>query len=240
MSFDSLTVNNDSNKNNSDSISTYHQHHVHIQSSVYDTSSMVMNVRQLRTDIQSKYQHEKYALTELNDRFRLFVDRVQWLESENSKYLTQLADFQRQWSGMNDNSGSHWSASFLHLQSDLTTVSNAKVDYDFDFELFQLQIGIYQKLINIEQQWNVERRGNLERELKQSASDLISLRTSYAESGREIERLHAEHESSRQQYLALTQSCCNVKKQRKIWDLSVHTLKSHTAFYRNLRSYSLR
>jgi len=110
---------------------------------------VAVNIRQVRTDLHAQNQHERHALTELNERFRLFFDHVQVLESQNSKYAAQIADLRQQSFGISsiDAQSEH----YLHLQSDLATFSYEKVDYAFDFELFQLQIEIYRQMIDVEQ-----------------------------------------------------------------------------------------
>ena len=129
---------------------------------------------------------------------------------------------------------------YLHLHSDLTTISCAKVDYELDFELLQLQIGMYQQLINDEQQWQDKERLKLGQELNRSASTLLTLRTSYAALGQEIETLYATRGDMFKQYLQVTHSWCNVKKQRKQSDLSLQTLKQYIVLYKNISSYSER
>ncbi|CAF5013136.1 unnamed protein product, partial [Rotaria magnacalcarata] len=58
-------------------------------------SSSFVKIQQLKTDFNAQHQHEKDALIELNDKLRLMVDCAQQLESQNSKYITQLADLRR-------------------------------------------------------------------------------------------------------------------------------------------------
>ncbi|CAF1231078.1 unnamed protein product, partial [Didymodactylos carnosus] len=239
MSFDLRTINNEGDNKNNNSIVTYHRRDAHSDSNVYYTSSAVINIQQVQTDLHAQHQHEKHALADLNQRLRLFVDRAQQLEAQNSKYIAQLANFRRQPSGIS-NIDAQSTERYVHLQSDLTTISYAKVDYEFDFEVFQMQIGIYQQLIDVEQQWKDDGRLKLEQELKQLGSVLITLRTSYAELGREVESLSATREDIFKQYLRLIHDWCSMKKQRKRWDLSLQTLKSHIVFYKNLRSYSVR
>jgi chromosome segregation ATPase len=228
---------NNSNKENT-SVVTYRRN-AHFGSSIQYTSSVFVNIQQLQTDLQTQYQHEKDALNELNQRFHQFIDRVQLLESQNSKYLAEVIALRRQSSG-DSGIDIQMHERFLHAKSDLSTSRIAKVDYESDLEWFQLQIGIYQQLIDTEQQWKDKRCLKLEQELKQWASELIALRTSYAELERTAGHQYAERDNVFKQYMTLTYDWCNLKKQRRRWDVSVDTLKNYIAFYKNLRSYSTR
>ena len=239
MSSNSVTINDDNTKKN-DSMGTYHERDARSESTSYDTWSVVISTRQLQTDMHTRYQHEKNELAELNQRFRLFVDRVQQLESINSEYVVQIADFQQKWFGTSSIDAAQGSDQYLLLQSDLTTISCAKVDYEVDFELRQLQIGMCQQLIIDEQQWQDKERLKLEQELNRSASTLLTLRTSYATLGQEIEILYATHGDIFKQYLQVTDSWSNMKKQRKQSDLSLQTLKQYIVLYKNISSYSKR
>jgi chromosome segregation ATPase len=201
---------------------------------------MAVNIRQLQTDLQTQYQYEKDALTELNQRFHLFVDRIQLLQSQNLKYRTAIDDIRREFSGISSSSDVQWEENYFSLKTNLSTVRYAIIDYQWDFELYQLQIGIYQQLIEIEQQPKNKRISMLEEELKQSAAVLNSLRISYEELQQTVENLHVESENLFKQYLTLTHDWCHAKKTRKNWDLSMETLKSYIVFYKNLRSYSMR
>ena len=233
----SVTVHNDNIKK-SYSVTTYHDREAYGKPTRYDTWSIVINVRQLQADMHAQYQREKNELSELNQRFYLIIDRVQQLESLNSQYLAQIADFYQNSSGISRIGVSQGNEQYLHLHSDLTTLSFAKVDYEVDVELLQLQIGMYGQLIDGEQQWQGKERSKLEQELSRLASTLLSLRTSYAALGQEIESLYAARGDTFKQYLQVAHSWCNVKKHRKQSDWSLQTLKQDIVFYKNISSYS--
>jgi len=215
-----------------DSISTY-QRNTYFGTVVQHTSSIKVDIRQVQTELQTQHQHEKDSLNQLNQRFHLFIDRIQSLQVQNAKYLAAIADIRGQYSGISTTSEEE---SFLSIRSNFSSISHAKIDYEWDFELFQLQIGIYQQLIELEQQSRDKRILMLEEELKKSASALISLRSSYEQTQQVVENLHGESGDLVQQYLLLTRDWCNMRKQRKKWDLSMETLRSYIGFYKNLRS----
>lgn len=239
MSSGSVTIHDDSIKKNY-SVTRYHNRDAHGKSTGYDKWSIVINVRQLQADIYAQYQREKNELTELNQRFYHIIDRVYQLESLNSKYLAQIADFRQKSFGYSGIDVVQGNEQYLYLHSDLTTMSFAKVDYDVDVELFQLQTGIYAQLIDGEQQWQGKERLKLEQELSRAASTLLTLRTSYATLGQEIESLYATRGDTFKQYLQVTHSWCNVKKQRKQSDWSLQALKQNIVFYKSISSYSQR
>jgi chromosome segregation ATPase len=233
MSFDSRTIKDESNN----SVVTYHHHDTHGEPFGHYISSVILNIRQLQTDLHSQHQHDKGALIELNKSFQLFVDRVQLLQSENMKYRAAIADLRGQSSGIGS-IDARWGEGYLAINHDLSVVRNAKVDYKWDFELCQQQIAIYNQLIATEQQRKDKRSSILEEELKQSASTLNGLRTSYAEVQQKVDRLHAECDGLLKQYLTLTHDWCTVKKQGNKFNISIETLKSYILFYKNLRSYT--
>jgi hypothetical protein len=239
MSFDPHTIIEEENEEDNNSLVSYNRRNVHLGSNVLYKSSVVLNLRQLQTDLQAQHQHEKVALNELNQRFHLFVDRTHLLQAQNSKYLAEIVNYRRQSSGFSSNDF-QWTEHHHSQKSDLTTLCNAKVDCESDFDLFQLHIGIYQQLIDVEQHWKDKRYLKLEQELKHSASDLHTLRISCTELERQIESLYAERTDIFNQYLTVTHDWCLVKKQRKKWYLNVETLKSYVGFYKNLRSHSVR
>ncbi|CAF1080098.1 unnamed protein product [Adineta steineri] len=230
-------MSHDLNKENN-SLVTYRRN-AHFGSSVQYTSSIVINLRQCQSDIQTQYQHEKDALNELNQRFHIFVDRVKYLESQNSKYLAELAAFQRP--TLRDSSIDLKSSEYyFNTQSDISTLRSAQIDCESDFEWSKFQIGIYQQLFDTEQQWKEKRFIQLEQELKQLADELVNIRSSYTELERRTINQYTERDDIFKQYLALTHEWCNIRSQRKKWDLSMETLKTYIAFYKNIRSYSTR
>ena len=222
---------------NNGAVVSYNFPAVSVASTTMYTSSLIVNLQQLQTDLHAQYQQEKNTLTELNRHFRLFIEHVQGLESQNSKYISLLVDLRRQTphtAGFDD----QWSHSYLHLQAELTKMSRSKGDHDLEVELFQMQIGIYRQLIDVEQQRKDDQRVKLEQELKQSSSALNTLRKSYTEAEQEVERLSAARLDLSNKYLRLTHDWHNVKKQGNEWQLSTQSLKACIQFYKNLRSSS--
>jgi hypothetical protein len=227
-----MSFGKDSNETGT-SVVTYERHEEHFQSSAYSTSSLAISIQQLQNELQTQYQHDKHALTELNQRFRLLIDRIQLLESQNLKYAAQIEEFRQQLFDITD-----WNKRYVYLQSDLTTISDIKVDYEFEFELAQLQIGIYRQLIDVEQQWKYEQRLKLEQEVKESASALVTIRASYTKLEQENTSIYAAREDKLKQCLSVTHDWCSTKKQRKKQELSVQILKRQLVCYKNLHSYS--
>lgn len=221
----------------SDAVTLYSRHGAHFtQSTNYYASSIVISIQKLYMELQQQHQHDEKALAELNQRFRLLINRVQLLTSEQSEYIEKLATFWLRYSGF-DSLGAQWGERYLHHQSDLTMINNAKVDYEVDVELSQLQIGIYRRLIEVEEQHKSERQSKLERELKESASVLVTLRASYKQMESEVGSFYAAREDMLKQHLTVTREWCGAMKQRKRWELNLHTVKNQIACYNRLRSY---
>ncbi|CAF1116324.1 unnamed protein product [Adineta ricciae] len=214
-----------------------YRRNAHFGSPVQYTSSIVINLRRLQNDLKTQHEHEREALNELNQRFSVFVDRVQALESQNSKYRSELANLRRTSSG-DSGIDLQWNERYFSARSDLTALHHATLDCESDVDWYHTQVGIYQQLIDTEQQWRDKRLVKLEQELKQAAAELNTLRLSYTD----LERLNVNQYGERneifKQYLAVSYDLCNVKKQRKKWNLNLETLKSYIAFYKNIRSFS--
>ena len=208
-------------------------------SSVQFTSSVVINLRKLQSELNSQHQHDKSALTELNQRFHLFVDRVHHLQTQNSQYLATIAELKRRISG-DSHFDVQWDERYFSMRSDVLVVQDGRLDYIWDYEMFQLQIAIYRQLIELEQQWKSKQSSVLEDELKQSASALVTIRSSYGEVQRSVEGLRLECDNLFKHYMSLTQDWSSIKKKRNKWELSLETLKSSIAFYKNISSYSKR
>lgn len=194
------------------------------------------SVRKLRVDLEAQYQSDRHALIGLNQRFGQYLDRMQLLTSENMRYTTQVAELRRL-SSYGD-IDVKWHERYIHLQSDVTMIGGAKIDNEADFEVFQSQTGMYQQLIDVNEQWRRESRLKLEQGLKQSQSVLSTLRTSYTELEREIAGLRATREDTYKHYLKITHDWCITKKYQKKEDLRIRKLKTQIAFFKNLRSHS--
>ncbi|CAF1675345.1 unnamed protein product, partial [Adineta ricciae] len=214
-----------------------YRRNAHFGSSVQYTSSIVINLRRLQNDLKTQHEHEREALNELNQRFSVFVDRVQALESQNSKYRSELANLRRTSSG-DSGIDLQWNERYFSARSDLTALHHATLDCESDLDWYHAQVGIYQQLIDTEQQWRDKRLAKLEQELKQAAAELNTLRLSYTDLERLSINQYGERDEVFKQYLAVSYDLCNVKKQRKKWNLNLETLKNYIAFYKNIRSFS--
>ncbi|CAF1079865.1 unnamed protein product [Rotaria sp. Silwood1] len=165
------------------------------------------------------------------------IDRVEQLESLNAKYVAKLADLR----GLSFTVGTIGKQNDEHyrLQSDIMAVNFDKVGYESEIELFQLQIKIYQQMIQAENQSIDEQRLKLERELNQSASALVNLRTSYAELGQQVGTYRATCQDMLQQYLRLAKDWSISKKQINELKIRVQMTKNQIKFSKILRSYVL-
>jgi chromosome segregation ATPase len=206
-------------------------------STVQYTSSIVINLQKLQTDLHAQYEHEKGSLNDLNQRLHSFVNRVQSLQSENAKYLLAIAELRRRHSGLNKydvQAEEHYFSS----RSSAVTLRNHVIDSEWDIALYYLQISIFKQLIGIEEQWDRKRASAFEDELRQSASVLVNIRSAYGELQQTVDNLHIQCDGLIKQYLSLTHDWCTLQKQRKKWEFSIESLKTYILFYQNLHSYS--
>ena len=237
MSSHSPTIITKERNRNDNALEIYGHRDVHLETMPAYTSSLFIRLRQLQNEIHEHYKQEKYEMNELNERFRHFVDRVQQLEEQNARYITQIVNIQRSLPDASD-MDIEWKERYLHLQSDLAAANRENIDFGLEMEMFQLQSTIYQQLIDVEQRWKDARRLKLEQELNQSSLALNSLRGSNSDLGREVESLYAAREDAYQQYLIMTRDWTQMKKRAKEWEFNLQLLKKQISFYENLRSYT--
>jgi len=239
MSLTSLCTSEEYSTENDNAMATYLPLGDSPNCSLYNISVMSVNIQQVKINLNTQHQHEKHELIQLNDRLRFFIDRVQQLELQNEKYAAKLADFRQKSSSIRI-FGTELDERHVHIQADLMTINYKKIDYEFEFKLFQMHSEIYKQLIYVLNQSNDEQRLILQQELDQSTYTLINLRTSYATSKKKIDSLHAEREDTLQQYLKVTDNWGHLKKQITKLKVSVQVLKNQHVFYKNICSHVAR
>ncbi|CAF1024786.1 unnamed protein product [Rotaria sordida] len=179
MASDSPVISDENNMTHSKSIITGSSLEEHSNYGFHEISSTTVKIQQLKTDLNAENQHERHALTELNEELRLIVDRAHQLELQNSQYMTKLFNL-RQQVFINRITGIQ-TDEHNHVQTNIIKFNYDKVSYESEIELFQLQSKIYEEMLQFETQSIDEQRLKLEQELKQSSSALIDLRKSYTE-----------------------------------------------------------
>ena len=237
MSYDSRVVVSEESRSSESSVAAYRRYDAETDPNVSYVSSLVVHLRQVQTNLQAQHQHEKHALVELNERFRLLVDRVQQLEAQNAKFIIQVTDARRHAYG-SSRIDTEWDERYLRLQSEGTVFLVGRAAHEIEYELFQMHAGLYQQLISAEPHRKDEQRVQLDAEFQQSSSVLSTLRTSYAKVGREVEILSATREDTFQQYLKLTQEWSRTRKQSKEREFSVEALRTQILFFKNISVYA--
>ena len=203
---------------------------------VSNTSTVAVHLRELQDDLLEQHAQEKNALNELNHRFCYFFDHVHELETENANRTSQIDDF-RKYSIDLSRVDSEWSKRYLQLQSDFIRASHTSNHFGLEVEMHQLQIEIYRRLIDYEQEWKDERRSKLEKEFNESTLTLSELRESNYKVEREVENLHIDFDDAYEKYLKLTQDLYRIKHQRKERETIGQALKNRVALYKKIRSY---
>ncbi|CAF3572357.1 unnamed protein product [Rotaria sp. Silwood1] len=198
-------------------------------------SSTFNEIQQFKTDLNTKYQHEKHALTELNELLRCMIDDVERLESQNSQHVTKLVDLRQQSSSISVLNKQN--DEYNRIQADIITVNYDTVGYESELELFQLQIKLYQGMIEAEKQSTGNYILKLEEESNQSASTLINLRTSYVEMEQKIASFRSTCKDTFQQYMRLTNDWSLLKKQIHELKIKVQIMKTQIKFFKTLHSY---
>ena len=232
MSYESRQTIDVSNERETQAFTSY-QRNTYFGATVRQTSAVTVDIPKLQIDLQQQHHREKVELNDLNQRFQLFIDRIQSLQNQNAKYLIAIAELRGKFSGINT---VQIEEDYVSYRSNYSSIASARIDHEWDLQLYQLQIGIYQRLIEIEQQSKDARIPSLEDELKKLVSSLVSIRSSYEQTQRTVEHLQEENRRLLQQYLVLTNEWCSIRKQRKKWELGMETLRSYVGFYKNIRA----
>lgn len=235
---DNLAVNSNVRNTDDRSLATsYNSHAEYFFASNNISTAVVKDIRHIKTDFYQFYQNNKQELTELNERFRLFLGSVQALELENARFILDIDAFHKDFFGfiqMDD----QWNENYKNSQYRLKSIANDKFENESDLELSQLQVQMYEQLYTFHHRFNQDRRLKLEQELKQSAASLNTLRTSYQSLEQEVKVLYIAHEDTVKQYFGLTREWCGVKKQQKQLGFDVQTLKSQLVSYKSLHSHA--
>jgi hypothetical protein len=230
MSFESRRINNEY-----DNSTVKYKRDPQFGIIVYQISSMVPRIQQLQTDLEEQDEYDKNTLDELNQRLYELIGRLQYLQSENLKYLTIIADIRQKTS---DYDTTKLEEDYSIFWSNILSISNEIIDYDWDYQMFQLHIGIYKHLISIEDQSKNNQILSLEKELDRSTSILINLRTSYEQLQQEVDSLSKYNEDLSKQYFGLTTERCHLKRKQKKSELKIEKIKDYIRFYKNLRLYT--
>ncbi|CAF3726900.1 unnamed protein product [Rotaria sordida] len=170
MASDSPVISDENNMTHSKSIITGSSLEEHSNYGFHEISSTTVKIQQLKTDLNAENQHERHALTELNEELRLIVDRAHQLELQNSQYMTKLFNLRQQ--------------VFINRITGIQTDEHNHVQTNiikFNYDKFETQ--------SIDEQ-----RLKLEQELKQSSSALIDLRKSYTELEQRVGSFRVESE----------------------------------------------
>ncbi|CAF3336261.1 unnamed protein product [Rotaria socialis] len=201
---------------------------------VYNITPTFVKIEQLKTMYSADHQHEVHALSELNERFRSMLDYIYQLETQNSKYISKLIELRRKVFLASVNG--KLSTELTDLHADVREVSYAKISYESEFELFQVQSKMYQQMAQFGQPSVDQGRVKLEQELNQSGSTLANLRTSYASMEQTVVGLRANLKDTLRQYMALTKEWSSLKKQTKELKCSLQVINIQIQFSKTIYS----
>ncbi|CAF2051323.1 unnamed protein product [Rotaria magnacalcarata] len=212
----------------------YNRIEKHSNYMVYNIMPTFVKMEQLKTMYNADHQHELHALTELNERFRSMLDYIYHLETQNSKYVSKLIELRRR--AFLDSVNGRQSTELTDMHADVMEVSYAKINYESELELFQVQSKMYQQMAQFGQHSIDQRRVNLEQELNQSGSALANLRTSYALMEQTVAGLRANLKDTLRQYMSLTKEWSSLKKQTKELKCSLQMINIQIQFSKTIYS----
>jgi len=230
MSFESRRINNEY-----DNSTVKYEHDPQFGITVYQISSMVNRIQQLQNDLEQQDQYDKDTLQELNQRFYTLIDRIKFLQSENLKYLVIIANIRQ---NIPDYDTNKIQEDYSIFWSNILLISNEKIDYDWDYEMFQLHIQIYKNLICIEDKSKNNQILLLGEQLDHSKSILITLHTSYEQLQQDINNISTYNQDLLNQYFQFITEWCHLKRKEKKCESKIEKLKNYIQFYKNLRLYT--
>ena len=137
---------------------------------------------QVTDNLRVQHQREKQELSELNDRFRGYLDRVKVLENKNAKLTGQLDDVTKAWGSSSQAIISQYSAPLDRLRQELNESMVDEADLQTRLRRSHYTIDNYRSLLNDERAWNdrqQEKREQLKLEYEHSCAELNALQKSY-------------------------------------------------------------
>ncbi|CAF1387219.1 unnamed protein product [Adineta steineri] len=195
---------------------------------------------QVTDNLREQHQREKQELSELNDRFRGYLDRVKILESKNSKLTNQLEDIAKTWGSASQAIVSQYSGSLDRLRQEVNESMLNEADIQTRLRRSHYDIDNYRSLIHDETLWNnrqEEKREQLKLEYEHSCVELTALQRSYKQVDDQLKILLKQREEYLEEINQLNEQSYKATLDRIKLDLEVQTLREEIPFLNDVHAH---
>jgi chromosome segregation ATPase len=198
---------------------------------------------QVTDKLRVQHQSEKQELSELNDRFRGYLDRVKILENKNAKLTGQLEDVTKSWGSASQAIISQHSAPLDRLRKEVNESMIDEADLQTRLRRSHYTIDNYRSLINDETAWNDrqgEKREQLKLEYEHSCAELAALQKSYKQVEDQLKYLLKQREDYLAEIDQLNEQSYKTTIDRIKLDLHVQTLREEIPFLNDVHAHLIR
>ena len=195
---------------------------------------------QVTDNLRVQHQREKQELSELNDRFRGYLDRVKVLENKNAKLTGQLDDVTKAWGSSSQAIISQYSAPLDRLRQELNESMVDEADLQTRLRRSHYTIDNYRSLLNDERAWNdrqQEKREQLKLEYEHSCAELDALQKSYKQVEDQLKTLLKQRDDYLQEIEQLNEQSYKATIDRIKLDLQVQTLREEIPFLNDIHAH---
>ncbi|CAF0863780.1 unnamed protein product [Rotaria sordida] len=204
--------------------------------SLFNQSTNAMVTDNLRV----QHQREKQELSELNDRFRGYLDRVKILENKNAKLTGQLEDITKSWGAASQSIIGQYSTPLDRLRQEVNESMIDEADLQTRLRRSHYTIDNYRSLINDETAWNdrqEEKREQLKLEYEHSCAELAALQKSYKQVEDQLKSLLNQREEYLNEIDQLNDQSYKATIDRIKLDLQVQTLREEIPFLNDVHAH---
>ncbi|CAF0743177.1 unnamed protein product [Didymodactylos carnosus] len=208
------------------------------QSSFFNTSTS--SNAQVTDTLRVQHQREKQELSELNDRFRGYLDRVKVLENKNAKIAKQLDGVTKSWGQQSQQILQTDGPLLDRLRDDVNVNMLGEADWQTRLRRSHYTIDNYRQLINHETQWNDKqeaKRVSLKIEYDNSCIELANLQKSYKQVEEQLKNLLKQREDLLQDIEKLNEQSYKTTMDRIKLDLQVQTLREEIPFLSDIHAH---
>jgi chromosome segregation ATPase len=198
---------------------------------------------QVTDNLRVQHQREKQELSELNDRFRGYLDRVKVLETKNSKLTGQLDDVTKLWGASSQAIISQYGSPLDRLRQEVNESMMDEADLQTRLRRSHHTIDSYRSLIHDETLWNDRQEGKREQlklEYEHSCIELNALQKSYKQVEDQLKYLLKQREDYLAEIDQLNEQSYKTTIDRIKLDLHVQTLREEIPFLNDVHAHLIR
>ena len=195
---------------------------------------------QVTDNLRVQHQREKQELSELNDRFRGYLDRVKVLENKNSKLTTQLDDVSKTWGSASQTIIAQYGAPLDRLRQEVNECMMDEADLQTRLRRSHYTIDNYRSMIQDEHLWNErqeDKREQLKLEYEHSCAELNALQKSYKQVEDQLKILLKQREDYLQEINQINEESYKATLDRIKLDLEVQTLREEIPFLNDVHTH---